>query len=317
MTSISAPSPSLFGRIQRYFVEPAAPELAIEFSSVAMNAARVEWVRGKPELRALASEPLSEGAFMPTLEDPGFVRKEELRDATKRLLSRIGATANSRTAIVVPDIVARFRLFAHDEVAAEPKKRQSVIAFRMQKLLPFTPADTRFASAWPRSVKEPVLGIGFSASVLAVYEQVAAAFGLDVGLVETSSMALLRNLKAGGDVLLVRHDPAWLTVTLVRDGWPVSIRSFGAAVARSSEEVRHEISSTAIFWRDRLSGERLASAHLHAADPWIEAIGRDVTSVFGVAPLRVQPPASLTAAGIPPAIERSAAPALALLAPAS
>lgn len=308
---------SVFDRVRDFFVAPSAPRLALEFSSVALNAARVEWARGKPELRALASEPLSDGAFVPTLEDAGFVRREEIRDVAKRLLGRVGATSSARTAIVVPDIAARFRLFTHDEVAGESGKRESVIAFRMQKLLPFAPADTRFASAWPRSSADPVLGIGFSSAVLGAYEQVASAFGLDVGLVETSSMALLRHLPLQGDVLLVRHDPTWLTVTLVRNGWPVSIRSFGSAVARHPDEVRHEISSTAIFWRDRLSGERLSGAFLHAADSWIEGIGREVTSFFGMPPQRVQPPAALTVAGVPPAIERSAAPALALLSPAS
>ena len=52
-------------------------------------------------------------------------------------------------------------------------------------------------SAWPRSSAEPVLAIGFSAAVLAAYEQVGEAFGLDVGSVETSTMALLRGLERG------------------------------------------------------------------------------------------------------------------------
>ncbi len=304
--------------IRRFFLEPAGAEVALEFSSAAVVGARVESRRGKVELRSLVSEPLSDGAFAPSLEDPGFVVREEIRDAVKRVLAKVGALPMARAAIVVPDAVARFRLFAQDEVQAELKKRDEIVAFRMQKLLPFAAGDLRVISAWPRSSAEPVLAIGFSAAVLAAYEQVGEAFDLDVGSVETSSMALLRGLsisgpKTSGDILLVRHDPRWMTLTLTRDGWPVSIRSFDEEVARNPDEVRKEIASTAVFWRDRLAGTALSAAYLHCADPSFDSVGQDVLSVFGRTPERAKTPANLLVAGIPAVIERQAAPALALL----
>ena len=306
------------GSIRRFFLEPAGAEVALEFSSVAVVGARVESRRGKVELRSLVSEPLGEGVFAPTLENPGFVVREEIRDAVKRVLAKVGAMPMARAAIVVPDAVARFRLFAQDEVLAEPMKRDEIVAFRMQKLLPFAAGDLRVISAWPRSTSEPVLAIGFSAAVLAAYEQVGEAFGLDVGSVETSTMALLRGLSSSGsstsgDVLLVRHDPRWMTLTLTRDGWPVSIRSFDEEVARNPEEVRKEVASTAVFWRDRLAGTALSAAYLHCSDPSFDRVGQDVLSVFGRTPERAKAPANLLVAGIPAAIERQAAPALALL----
>jgi hypothetical protein len=107
--------------------------------------------------------------------------------------------------------------------------------------------------------------------------------------------------------------PSWLTVTLVRDGWPVSVRLLDAGVAGSLEEMRREIASTAVFWRDRLAGQKLASAVVHAADPWFEGLAVDLERAFGVRAARAQPPAGFTVAGVPPAIERLAAPALTLL----
>lgn len=299
--------------IRRFFLEPAGAEVALEFSSVAVVGARVESRRGKVELRSLVSEPLSAGAFAPTLEDPGFLVREEIRDAVKRVLSKTGAPPMARAAIVVPDAVVRFRLFAQDEVQAEPRKRDEIVAFRMQKLLPFAVGDLRVISAWPRSSSEPVLAIGFSTSVLGAYEQIGEAFGLDVGSVETSTLALLRGLTTSADCLLVRHDPKWMTLTLTRDGWPVSIRSFDEEVAGNSAEVRKEIASTAVFWRDRLAGTALAAAFLHCSDPSFDRVSQDVRSVFGRTPERVKTPANLVVAGIPAAIERQAAPALALL----
>ena len=300
-------------RLRHFFLDPEGAEVALEFTSLALVGARVESRRGKVELRSLVSEPLSPGTFAPTLEDPGFVNKEEIRDAVRRVLAKIGATPSVRAALVVPDVIARFRLFAQEEVKAEPKKRDAVIAFRMQKLLPFPAADVRVISAWPKSAADPVLGVGFSSAVLGAYEHVGHAFGLDVGSVETSSMALLRGVEALGDALLVRHDPTWLTLTLTRDGWPVSIRSFDAAVAGSPEEVRREIASTAVFWRDRLSGTRLSAATVHASDHWFEALRSDLGAVFACAAERAKAPANLVVAGMPTAVERSAAPALALL----
>jgi len=301
------------GALRRFFLDPAGAEVALEFSSLAVVAARVEAKRGKMELRSLVSEPLNEGVFSPTLEDAGFVVREEIRDAVKRVLAKVGAAPQARAAIVVPDVVARFRLFAQEEVQAEPKKRDAIVAFRMQKLLPFALGDLRVISAWPRSSAEPVLAIGFSSAVLAAYEQVGEAFGLDVGSVETSTMALLRGLSRSGDVLLVRHDPRWMTLTLTRAGWPVSIRSFDVEVARNSDEVRKEIASTAVFWRDRLAGTSITAAYLQCSDSWFDQVGQDVLGVFGRAPERVKTPANLLVAGLPAAIERQAAPALALL----
>ena len=107
--------------------------------------------------------------------------------------------------------------------------------------------------------------------------------------------------------------PAWLTITLTRRGWPVSIRSFDATVARSSEEVRREIASTAVFWRDRLNGDRLGAAFVHAPEPAFESLSTDIAAVFGLIPERVKPPANLLVAGLPTAVLRSAAPALVLL----
>lgn len=312
MTSLTRP-PSLLERARHFFFDPAAAEVALEFSSVAITGARVESRGSRAELRALVSEPLSEGAFCPRLEDPGFVGKEEIRDVVKRVLGRLGAAPQARAAIIVPDVVARFRLFAQDEVKAEPGKRDALVAFRMTKLLPFAADDLRVVSAWPRSSAEPVLAIGFSSAVLGAYEQVGRAFGLDVGSVETSSMALLRGLSEGGDALLVRHDPRWLALTLIRDGWPVAVRVFDVDIARSAEEVRKEIVSTAVFWRDRLAGQQLAAAFVHSSDAWFETLGGEVKALFGRDPERVKAPVNLVVAGIPAAIERSAAPALALL----
>lgn len=301
-----------FERLRRFFLDPPGAQIALEFTSTALIGVRVESRSGRVELRAVASEALSEGAFAPTLEDPGFVQKEELREAVKRVLARIGSTPLARTALVVPDILARFRLFAPEEVVAEPKKRDELVAFRMRKLLPLA-TEVRVVTAWPRSPTLPALGAGFSAAVLLAYEQVGRGFSLDVGSVETSSMALMRSLPTEGDTLLLRHDPAWLTLTLTREGWPVSIRSFDATVARSAEEVFREIASTAVFWRDRLSGASLSAALVHASDRWFELLSPQVESAFGRLAERVRPPAHLTVAGMPTAAERSATPALALL----
>lgn len=304
---------SLRERARRFFLEPAGAEIALEFSCASLVGARVESRRGTVELRSVASEPLAEGVFAPTLEDPGFVGREQLRDAVKAVLTKIDASPGVRTALVVPDVVARFRLFTGDEVRSDPRNRDAVIAFRMQKLLPFAPTDARVISAWPRSATDPVLGIGFSAAVLDGFEQVGQAFGLDVGSVETSSMALLRALAVPGDALLVRHDVSWVTISLVRNGWPISIRTFDASVASSPTEVRRELASTSVFWKDRLEGKSLAAACVHASDPWFERLGRDISAEFGCVAERAQPPAGLVTPGLPSAIERASAPALSIL----
>jgi hypothetical protein len=121
----------MFDRLRRYFLDPAGASVALEFSSAALVAGRVEKRRGRLELRSLASEVLSPGALSPSLEDPGFVKREEIRDAIKRVLARIDAPAGARAALVVPDSLARFRLFPADEVKEDPQKREALTAFKM------------------------------------------------------------------------------------------------------------------------------------------------------------------------------------------
>lgn len=313
---MSAPRGVLRGAIdglQHFLTAPQRAEIALQFGTASVCGARIESTRGWVGLRALASAPLRPGVLMPTLEDPGFRDPDELRSAVRTVLSRLGAEPSARAALVIPDAVARFRLFPLAEVAAEPVRRQELVAFRMQKLLPFPASEARVVTAFPREATDPVVAIGFSSSVLRAYERAAESFSLDVGQVETASMALLRGLAVEGDALLVHHDAAWLSITLVRDGWPVSIRSFGGEVSGHLDEIRREVASTAVFWRDRLAGSVLASAVVHAGDPWFDALGADIERAFGVRAVRPRPPAGLTVAGVPQAVERAAAPALALL----
>lgn len=311
---VATARPSVSEAVRRFLVEPSAPEVALEFSSIGIVGARVETERGRSTLRAIAFEPLSEGALTPALEGSGLLRKEEIRDAMKRVLSRIAATAGMRAALVVPDIAARFRLFAAEEIEGEEKNRESVVAFRMRKLLPFAAAETRVVSAWPKSTGGSTLAIGMSTTVLAGYEQVVTAFGLDLGLIETSSMALSRRAPAQGDVFLIRHDPTWLALTLMRNGWPVSIRLFDSAIARNPAEIRREIASTAVFWGDRLGGTLLSDAWIQAQDANFEMLALSVREVFGAAAQRPALPPSFSVPGVPQSVERVAAPALFLLA---
>jgi len=73
------------GALRRFFIEPGGAEVALEFSSSSVVGARVETRRGRTELRSLASVPLGEGAFLPRLEDPGFLAQEELRESVALL----------------------------------------------------------------------------------------------------------------------------------------------------------------------------------------------------------------------------------------
>ena len=304
---------SIVDRVRDYFVEPAAAEVAIEFTSEAIVGARTELRRGGAEVRALASEPLPPRAFAPSISDPGFADREAMRESVKRLADRLGVAPGARTAIVVPDVAARFRLFTPAELEGESTQREAIVAFRMQKLLPFPPAESRVVASWPRSTAQPVLAIGFSATVVAAYEQIGEGLDLDVGSIETSSMALLSLAHGKGDALVVRHDPACLTLMIVRDGWPAAIRSFDAATAGSVLEVRREIAATAVFFKDRLQGARLDKAMIHGTEEIHGAIQAAIQDHFGIAAGRARLPPTASLPGLPSAVERQAVSVLALL----
>lgn len=311
---------AVFAALRRWFTETPPVDAAISFSSRAICAARVEGRGAARTLRAIAVEPLAEGVFTPRLDHPGFREPEALREALRRALSRSSIRAGEPVAAVVPDALVRFRLFSGDEAHASAPDRDEQLRFRLRKLLPPEASEARIVAAWPSRGPSPdrgAVGIGGGAAVLDAYEQALRAFGLDCGSVEPALAPLLDALgreRPEGDALLVHHDAASVSIALTRDGWPVALRSFGADVASSGDEIAREIATTAVFWRERLSGRSLVGATIHAGDAEFEGMDAAVRAAFGGTTTRAAAPTGLLATGVPTAILRAAAPALALLA---
>jgi hypothetical protein len=311
------------GAIRRWFRETPAIDAAVSFCSRGISAARAEGRGAKRALQSVAIEPIPGGAFQPRIDHPGFVEPEALREALRRVLQRAEIRLGAHVAAIVPDALVRYRLYAPDEAPPLAPDRDEQLRFRLRRLLPPDAGEPRMVAAWApgaagtSSDARGALGIGGVAAVLDAYENALRAFGLDCGSIEPALTPLLDALgreRPEGDAIVVLHDASSASVAVLRDGWPVALRSFGADVASSPDEMTAEIATTAVFWRERLAGRSLGAARVHAADPDVPGIAAAIRASFAVEPSRAGCPAALVATGIPEAILRTAAPALALLA---
>ena len=99
----------------------------------------------------------------------------------------------------------------------------------------------------PRA-QDPLLAVAAMSSVIDAYEEVCRSLGLEPGLVELSGLALCRSAfgrGAPGDRLLVNWDDGYATLVLVREGWPVLVRTLTGAMVSSPDEVAREASADA------------------------------------------------------------------------
>lgn len=303
--------------LRSWFLDPIPVDAAIAFSPGSICAARVQGRRGSRALRALAIEPLPEDALIPTLDHPGFRNADALRDALKRALNRAEIEAGSKVAVALPDALVRFRVFGTEETKVAAGDRDSMLRFRLQKLLPFEAHETRVVAAWPGSPGVGPLGAGAAAAVVDAYEQALRGSSLDPGFVEPSLSILMRSaasLGPDGDVIVVNADPSCLAIGVLRNGWPISVRTFGVEVARVPQEIDREIAATVVFWRDRLQGSKARFALVHGVEPVIGFVARSVQRAFETEVRRAGLPQGMGGAGLSSSQIQTAAVALASLA---
>ena len=85
--------------------EGTAPAVAVEIASGRVSAASLEWRGGQPVVAAHASEPLPEGALVPSLTTANAVDRAVVSGALSRLLQTMGRPR--RIGLILPDVVAK------------------------------------------------------------------------------------------------------------------------------------------------------------------------------------------------------------------
>jgi Tfp pilus assembly PilM family ATPase len=282
----------LGARARSWLVDPDVPLLGLEFHRRSLAAVRLARAKGARALAAAATASLPEGVLVPSMTQANVADAAGLKAAVRGLVERVGGLTARRVALVLPDPVARVVVLNGKDIdSGKGSLSEEVVRFKLREKVPF---DMRAAHVAWRIVEaagqKSVLAVALLRSVLAEYEGLCGELGLEPGLVELGSLALLRGTagwRASGDWLLLNWDDDHASVTLSQKGLPVLVRTL---VGRAeTAEVLRELTNTLLYYRERLGGSQLTGALLRsAALPTAEAAGV-VEESLGLTPRIIDP----------------------------
>jgi type IV pilus assembly protein PilM len=277
------------GWMRRQFLEPDRPTVAVEVRVSSVGVLRVRREKGRLVVGAAAVLELPQGTLSLSLTQPNIVDGERFRQAVHGALERAGILGGARVALVLPDTAARVTLVPVVEVPTRKASEvDELLRFRLRKSIPFEVREARlaYATAGKAPADTMVVATAFG-PVVAQYEDVCRSLDLEPGLVEIAGLTLARaafHARASGDGLLVNWDDGYVTLVLARNGWPILVRTLSGAAASSPGDVVREVSSTLIYYRERLGGSGIATAFVRSAVFPAEDAVNALAPVVGFAP---------------------------------
>lgn len=256
--------------LRKRFVDPDRPLVAIEVRASGVGVLRVRREKGRLLVGAAAVLDLPPGTLSLSLTQPNIVDAPRFAQGLHGALERAGILGGARVALVLPDPTVRVTLVPTVEVPARKAREvDELLRFRLRKTIPFDVREARLA--WATAGDTPADTIAVAAAfgpVVDQYEEACRGLGLEPGLVEIAGLALVRAAfpaPARGDGLLVNWEDGYATLVLVRNGWPILLRTLSGAAVGSPSDVVREVSSTLIYYRERLGGSGIVSAFVRSA----------------------------------------------------
>ena len=256
--------------MRRTFEDPDRPLVAIEVRASSVGVLRVRRENGRLVVVAAAVLELPPGTLSLSLTQPNIADAPRFRQAVRGALERAGILGGARVALVLPDTTARVALVPAVEVPARKGTEfDELLRFRLRKSVPFEVREARlaYATAGASPADTIVVATAFG-PVVDQYEEACRSLGLEPGLVEMAGLALARAAfppPASGDGLLVNWDEGYVTIVLARNGWPILLRTLAGAAVASPGDIVREVSSTLIYYRERLGGSGVTAAHVRSA----------------------------------------------------
>jgi len=264
--------------LRRRLRDPEKPLIAVEVRPGSVGVVRMARAAGgRTVLGAAASLDLPEGCVKLSMTQPNIADPDTFKQALRAVLERAGVLDGGRTALVLPDPVARVALVPAAEVKGNRAQVEELVRFRLRKAVPFEIREAQVATAAGGArAGDPLMVGAIHRPVLEGYEAACRAVGLYPGLVEISGLALLTAAFAArpaADRLLVNWDEGYVSLILARGEWPILVRTLTSEAASSADDIAREVGNTVLYYRERLAGPGLADVVVRsAAIPPSEAV---------------------------------------------
>jgi len=204
-------------KLDRWLNAMPHPTLVVEIATSHVAAAR--WGTSKGALETYAIEPLPAGSVMASPVDANIPQPEAVRSALRRVLARVPDRGAPIT-LLIPDPVVRVFILPFETLPRSAEEALPLLRWRLKKSVPFDVEET--IVSWMRQDGRAgnleVLTAIARQRILREYEEAVESVGASVGVVLSSSLAVLPLVEERGATILVRMSGKTLTTVIVRGG---------------------------------------------------------------------------------------------------
>ena len=252
--------------------EATPPSVAVEISSTKVTAAAVEFRAGKATIAAHATEPLPEGALVPSLTAPNIQDRAAIVGAIGRLFDRLGGRPR-RIGLVIPDPVAKVSIVRFEQLPARQQDLAQLVRWQVKKTAPFPVDDAQLSyqpGAHGAEGHEFVVSIA-RRDIIEGYESLFADVGAHAGIVDLATFNVVNAVLAGsdppaadpstgsgssrapsrGDWLLVNVAADYASIAILRGEQLIFFRNRASDTDGTLADLVHQ---TAMYYEDRLAG---------------------------------------------------------------
>ena len=233
------------------------PGVAVEIAAHHVSAAGLEIRGGRPTVVAHATEPLPDGAVVPSLTAHNVRDRAPLVAALGRVLDRVGRPR--RIGLIVADPVAKVSLVRFEHVPPRAQELDQLIRWQVRKAAPFPIEEAQVSHVRGASAadgQEFIVTLARRDVVQGDAKRLCAAAGAQAGIVDISTFNVINAALAGAvappaDWLLVNVAWDYASIAILRGVDLVFFRSRAADTEGTLADLVHQ---TAMYYEDRLQG---------------------------------------------------------------
>ena len=269
----------------------AAIEIATDRVAVAVAADR----GSNLVVQSFAAEALPVGTVTPSLTAANIHNRSAVVTALRSALDR-GGIRPRRVALVIPDLAAKVSLVRFDTLPARREDLDQLVRWQIKKAAPFPIEEavvTYSAATLGTDGGAEFVVLTARRDVIAEYEAICDELKLYPGIVDLATLSVV-NLFLGagvpsGDWLVVHIRPDYTSIVIMRGENVIFFRNRPEGDEAAIADLVHQ---TAMYYQDRLSGERFSRVLLGGGGRVpgaIETARRSLEERLGVAVEPIDP----------------------------
>ena len=243
---------------------------------------------GRGEMDLCLRAPIPPGVVDFSMLRPNLIEPEALAAFIQKLFDEADVKGG-RIGLTLPDMLARISVVELPGAPRSSAEARELLRFRVKKSLPFDADEARLSYQAVPGSPSFLTGI-MHEEVPAQYERLFADLGFHVGVIETSSLSLLKlwepvvaeSLSPEQDYFFLNLEETYFTVSLVRNrSRLVLVRTVGhrsplldtealdlrERPSYEAEDLLRELLPTFIYYQEKLGGSSLARVYYRSLRP--------------------------------------------------